>query len=212
MWFTPASTTRRRMASAPARSPGGPNTPGPGSCMAPKPMRRTGRPASRFTVSVSVMAPACRAGGPARTAAEVRGSHSQVRTRPGRRRLRWSARRLGSPSVDRVARRPTVTHRGKYAFACPPEQLWRAMEEADQFESWWSWLSEFRLDGGVLVPGEVLRGVVAPPLPYRMRIRVELTECEPFRRILAAVSGDLEGEARLELRGSDVGSSVDVSW
>jgi hypothetical protein len=86
------------------------------------------------------------------------------------------------------------------------------MEDADQFESWWSWLSEFRLDGGALVPGAVLRGVVAPPLPYRMRVRVELTECEPCRRIMAAVGGDLEGEARLELRDEGAGSSVDVSW
>lgn len=108
--------------------------------------------------------------------------------------------------------RPTITHRGAYDFACPPEQLWHAMEEADQFESWWSWLSEFRLEGGALVPGAVLRGVVAPPLPYRMRIWVELTECEPYRRIDAVVRGDLEGEARLELHGSGDGSSVDVGW
>jgi hypothetical protein len=86
------------------------------------------------------------------------------------------------------------------------------MEEADQFEAWWSWLSEFRLDGDALVPGAVLRGVVAPPLPYRMRIRVELVECEPYRRIVAAVGGDLEGEARLDLRRSGVGCSVDVAW
>ena len=111
-----------------------------------------------------------------------------------------------------MARRPTITHQGAYAFECSPEQLWHAMEETNQFESWWSWLSEFRLDGGALVPGAVLRGVVAPPLPYRMHIRVELTECEPYRRILAAVRGDLEGEARLELRNSGGGSSIDVAW
>jgi len=105
-----------------------------------------------------------------------------------------------------------ITYQGEYAFGCPPEQLWRAMEEADRFESWWSWLSEFRLDGGALVPGAVLRGVVAPPLPYRMRVLVELTECEPCRRILADVRGDLEGEASLELRRAGVGSSVGVAW
>ncbi len=41
MWFTPASTARLITASASSRSFGGPKTPGPGSCMAPKPMRRT---------------------------------------------------------------------------------------------------------------------------------------------------------------------------
>lgn len=86
------------------------------------------------------------------------------------------------------------------------------MEEVDQFESWWSWLEEFKLDGGALVPGAVLHGVVAPPLPYRMRIDVELTDCEPPRRINAAVHGDLEGEATLEICPSGSGSTVDIGW
>jgi hypothetical protein len=45
-----------------------------------------------------------------------------------------------------------------------------------------------------------------------MRIRVELTEVDPCRHILAAVGGDLEGEARLDLRDSGTGSSLDVAW
>ena len=86
------------------------------------------------------------------------------------------------------------------------------MGEVDQFEKWWSWLEEFRLDGGVLEAGAVLHGVVAPPVPYRMRIRVELIECEPARHIDAAVHGDLEGEATLDIRESGSGSMVDVAW
>src|SRR5215471_11573243 len=45
MWFTPSSTARRSTRTAASWSRGGPNTPGPGSCMAPKPTRWTGRPA-----------------------------------------------------------------------------------------------------------------------------------------------------------------------
>src|SRR3954463_13050319 len=41
MWSTPSSTARRRTASAASRSRGGPNTPGPASCIAPNPIRRT---------------------------------------------------------------------------------------------------------------------------------------------------------------------------
>src|SRR5665213_3183976 len=51
MSWTPASTASRRTAMAVWRSAGGPKTPGPGSCMAPNPIRWTGRPARR-TVSV----------------------------------------------------------------------------------------------------------------------------------------------------------------
>src|SRR3954449_4471843 len=51
MWSTPSSTARRRTASAASRSRGGPNTPGPASCMAPNPIRRTSWSAS-LAVSV----------------------------------------------------------------------------------------------------------------------------------------------------------------
>jgi uncharacterized protein YndB with AHSA1/START domain len=115
-------------------------------------------------------------------------------------------------SVFWVARRPIITYRGQHEFRQSPRELWNALEEVDQFESWWSWLEEFRLDGGALAPGSVLYGVVAPPLPYRMRIRVELTECEPPRRIDAAVHGDLEGDATLEIYSAGSGSRIEVAW
>jgi len=86
------------------------------------------------------------------------------------------------------------------------------MGEMDHFELWWSWLEEFRLEGDSLAAGSVLHGVIAPPLPYRMRIRVELTHCDPCRHIDALVHGDLEGEARLDMRDAGAGSIVDMAW
>jgi carbon monoxide dehydrogenase subunit G len=115
-------------------------------------------------------------------------------------------------SVHEVARPPIITYRGRHEFGQPPGELWNALEEVDQFQSWWSWLEEFRLEGDALAPGCVLHGVVAPPLPYRMRIRVELAECQPPHRIDAAVHGDLEGEATLEICDSGSGSRVDIAW
>src|ERR687887_779113 len=41
MWSTPSSTARRRTARAASGSSGGPKTPGPASCIAPKPIRFT---------------------------------------------------------------------------------------------------------------------------------------------------------------------------
>ena len=121
--------------------------------------------------------------------------------------------RRSPSSVSDVARRPVITYHSQFEFGQhPPGVLWRAMQEVDQFETWWSWLEEFKVEGGPLARGSVLHGVVAPPVPYRMRIRVELTECEPPRRIDAAVHGDLEGDARLEIRSSGAGSQVDVAW
>lgn len=90
--------------------------------------------------------------------------------------------------------------------------MWRTIQEVDQFESWWPWLEDFRLEGDVLQSGAVLHGVVAPPVPYRMRIEVELTRCDPEHAIDALVRGDLEGEASLEIDPHGAGSVVEVAW
>jgi carbon monoxide dehydrogenase subunit G len=111
-----------------------------------------------------------------------------------------------------VARRPIITYRGQFYFELAPDALWRVIEEVDQYEEWWPWLQEFKLDGDALARGSVLHGVVAPPLPYRMRIAVELIEFVPPRRIGALVHGDLEGDAALEISESGTGSRVGVSW
>jgi hypothetical protein len=68
------------------------------------------------------------------------------------------------------------------------------------------------MEGETLVAGSVLYGVVTPPLPYRMRIRVELTQCERPVAIDATISGDLQGEAQLTMRAGDEGSLVEVAW
>ena len=82
----------------------------------------------------------------------------------------------------------------------------------DQFERWWPWLQEFRLEGDSLTAGAVLHGVVVPPLPYRMRIRVVLTHCQAPVAIDAMVAGDLEGRAEMRIRPNEGGSRIEVAW
>ncbi len=108
--------------------------------------------------------------------------------------------------------RPVFDYRREYEFALTPAAMWERMEHLDQFESWWPWLQEYRLEGGGLAPGSVLHGVVVPPLPYRMAIRVELTRCEQPGVIDALVGGDLEGEAHLRVRAEGIRSRVEVAW
>jgi carbon monoxide dehydrogenase subunit G len=108
--------------------------------------------------------------------------------------------------------RPVFEYRREFEFALAPADLWERMEHTDQYERWWPWLQEFRLEGEALAAGSVLHGVVAPPLPYRMRIRVELTRCEPPGVIDALVAGDLKGEAHLRVRADGTRSRVEVAW
>jgi hypothetical protein len=108
--------------------------------------------------------------------------------------------------------RPVVTYRRQFEFGLSPVELWERLERLDQVEGGWAWLQEFRLEGDPLTAGSVLHGVVVPPLPYRMRLRVELIRCERPEIIDAVVSGDLVGPARLVLRPDGAGSRVEVHW
>jgi uncharacterized protein YndB with AHSA1/START domain len=107
---------------------------------------------------------------------------------------------------------PVITYQRGYGFDLPPERLWDRIEEVDQFERWWPWLTDFRIEGDGLSTGAVLHGVVNPPLPYRMRLRVELVDCRRPSAIDATIGGDLTGEARLRLRPEGGGTWAEVSW
>ncbi len=107
---------------------------------------------------------------------------------------------------------PVLSYRRAFRFELTPDVLWDRIEQVDQFEAWWPWLSEFRLEGDGLTTGSVLHGLVSPPLPYRMAIRVALDRCERPRTIVATVGGDLSGPARLWLSPEDDGTRAEVTW
>ncbi len=107
---------------------------------------------------------------------------------------------------------PVITYRGDYRFDLTPDQLWDRIEEVNQFEQWWPWLTDFRIDGEGLSTGSVLRGVVTPPLPYRMRLRVDLVDCQRPHSIDATIGGDLVGDAQLRLRPESGGALAEVAW
>jgi carbon monoxide dehydrogenase subunit G len=105
-----------------------------------------------------------------------------------------------------------IDYRGTFDFDLPPEAMWDALEHSERFEGWWGWLHEFRLDGGALQDGSVLRGLVSPPVPYEMRVRVLLDHCTRPQRIDASVAGDLEGTAHILLSPRGSGTRADVAW
>jgi carbon monoxide dehydrogenase subunit G len=111
------------------------------------------------------------------------------------------------------ARSPYVMdYTGRFSFPVPPHQLWAAIERLDHFQRWWAWLGELQVDGPGLREGTVLRGTVSPPVPYRMRVEVELQRCVPGQLIDARVSGDLSGNAHLRLQPDGDATVTDVAW
>jgi len=105
-----------------------------------------------------------------------------------------------------------IEYAGRFSFPVPPQKVWSAVEHFERFETWWGWLGELRVEGPGLVAGSVLHGVVAPPLPYRMRLRVVLVAVDPPRSIDALVHGDLVGHARLVLEPEGEGTRASVAW
>jgi carbon monoxide dehydrogenase subunit G len=108
--------------------------------------------------------------------------------------------------------RPVFDYRREFDFGVRPAELWERLEHLNEFERSWPWLQEFRLEGEPLTDGSVLHGVVVPPLPYRMRLRIELTRCECPALVEAVIGGDLVGQARLVLRPDGAGTRAEVSW
>lgn len=108
-----------------------------------------------------------------------------------------------------------MNYAGRFTFPVAPLELWSSLEHVDEFERWWSWLGDLHLYGDGLRRGSVLHGTVAPPLPYRMEVNVELERCLPGKAIDAVVSGDLAGNATLGLEpeGPDgKATAAQVAW
>ena len=105
-----------------------------------------------------------------------------------------------------------MDYTGRFSFPVPPDRLWAAIARLDQFESWWGWLGQLQVDGIGLEEGSVLRGTVSPPVPYRMRVEVELQRCVPYEIIDALVTGDLTGDAHLRMQPEGDCTVTDVTW
>lgn len=135
-----------------------------------------------------------------------------------------------------------IDFHGRWRVAAEPRAVWQAIRQVDSFPQWWPWLSQLEVERGTpssggggwdepgrdepgaldeggnlagsgsLIEGTVLRGVVSPPLPYRMAIAVRLGRCQPGRRIEATIAGDLVGEATLQLHPDGNGTLTEVAW
>jgi hypothetical protein len=118
---------------------------------------------------------------------------------PAAMRRRFDAWSTDSPAA-RAAAVNQVDYQASFWFPVTPPQLWAIIERFDLYESWWVWLAGFTADDDGLVDGNVLYGTVIPPVPYRLRLAVQLQRCDRPRLVEAAIGGDLRGRASCSLR------------
>lgn len=91
-----------------------------------------------------------------------------------------------------------------YELPVSPTDLWEALTRVDRYQSWWPWLRSF--DAQDLAGDEVWDCLVQPPLPYRVRFSVTLDEVVPPSVVRASITGDVVGEALLEITEHSQGS------
>jgi len=92
----------------------------------------------------------------------------------------------------------------------PPDRFWATISRTGEYRNWWPWLREFDADG--FREGSRWRAIIQSPLPYVLRVELELEDVVECERLAAAVTGDIGGWAALDLAESPTGSSVDVEW
>ncbi len=94
----------------------------------------------------------------------------------------------------------------QYRFQAAPAAVWGSLADVGSYRSWWPWLREF--DGQSLRSGDVWRCVVKPPLPYVVRFTIELAEVVEHESVDAELTGDIVGDARIEISSAPAGSEI----
>lgn len=100
-------------------------------------------------------------------------------------------------------------------FALPVARcrVWSVLQQLDEYPEWWGWLRRFAVPTGAgLEPGVTAECEVRGPLPYSLHFAVTVEEAVEAERVVTAVTGDLEGPARLELADRDGGCAARLAW
>ena len=104
-----------------------------------------------------------------------------------------------------------VDYRGRFNLPLAPGEAWAYLQETHLYERWWPWMRDLVVEGGGIEEGTSFSFRVVSPLPYRMRLKVEVLEAGPLRAS-AAITGDLDGTGDLEISAAPDGSVVALHW
>ncbi len=94
----------------------------------------------------------------------------------------------------------------RYLFDAERAAVWAAIARTDRYQRWWPWLREF--DGASFSQGARWDCVVKPPLPYKLRFDVVLTEVVEGDVVRARIAGDITGSAELTASDHEAGCEL----
>ena len=97
-----------------------------------------------------------------------------------------------------------------FDFAVSPEVFWATVSRTESYPTWWTWLRGFQSDG--LHDGAHTECVIQAPLPYALRVGIDVERVVAPERVETRVSGDLLGPARLEITPTAAGCAARLVW
>ena len=98
----------------------------------------------------------------------------------------------------------------RFEFAVSPDTFWQTVSRTENFPVWWSWLRDFESDG--LHAGSHTECIIRAPLPYALRVTIDVEQAVQPEMVETRVSGDLEGPARLEISPTASGCAARLVW
>jgi hypothetical protein len=98
----------------------------------------------------------------------------------------------------------------RFEFAVSPETFWETVSRTECYPDWWAWLREFECAG--LHEGSHTECVIRAPLPYSLRVSIDVERTVHPERVETRVSGDLDGPARLEISPTTSGCAARLVW
>ncbi|MCU1427076.1 MAG: Polyketide cyclase / dehydrase and lipid transport [Actinomycetia bacterium] len=104
-----------------------------------------------------------------------------------------------------------------WTFAVPADELFSVLDRTDDFRRWWTWLRHFDTtspssSAAALSAGVQANCLIQGPVPYALRLQVEIERVERPTLVETHVRGDLDGPARLEVQPTPAGSTARLSW
>ncbi len=119
-----------------------------------------------------------------------------------------------TPRVERVILRAVIApfmFDSTWHFDVAPERLWAQLSSTDQFTEWWTWLVEFDAADG-LRAGTTANAVIRAPLPYVLRLSIDVERVVERELVETYVRGDLDGVATLVITPTDEGCAARLNW
>lgn len=103
-------------------------------------------------------------------------------------------------------------YQGTFELPLARDRAWDILGQTEHYQSWWPWMRHLEVGGEPLERGSSFSFLVVAPIPFTMRLRVEVANAEEPESIEARVRGDLSGTATMEFEEHGSDTKAHIGW